>query len=108
MSFNRRLFRVLLVPVAKIFFRFGQAKGIGGQLQAATAYGTLDRLHHIGALTLVMAGTGDRLVPIHSSEVLANGIPNARLVEVDGGSHAFFVEMRGRFNKEVLGFLRGS
>ena len=33
-------------------------------------------------------------------------IPNARLVRVKGGSHAFFVEMRGRFNREVLDFLR--
>jgi pimeloyl-ACP methyl ester carboxylesterase len=40
------------------------------------------------------------------SDLLASRIPNARLVKVKGGSHAFFMEMRGRFNKEVLDFLR--
>ena len=108
LSFNRILFKVLLVSVAKIYFKFGKVKGISGQLEATTAYSTLDRLHEIKAPTLVIAGTGDKIMPIHLSEVLANGIPNARLVKVEGGSHSFFMEMRGRFNKEVLNFLSGS
>jgi len=49
----------------------------------------------------------DRAIKPSSSEVIAKLIPNAKLVKVEGGSHAFFVEMRGRFNKEVLDFLRG-
>jgi pimeloyl-ACP methyl ester carboxylesterase len=42
------------------------------------------------------------------SDLLASKIANARLVKVKGGSHAFFMEMRGRFNKEVLDFLKGT
>jgi hypothetical protein len=49
-------------------------------------------------------GQGVPLILI-SSEVLANTIPNARPVRVEGGAHAFFVEMRSRFNKKVLDFL---
>lgn len=49
-------------------------------------------------------GRGVPLILI-SSEVLANTIPNARPVRVEGGAQAFFVEMRSRFNKEVLDFL---
>ena len=49
-------------------------------------------------------GQGEPMI-LTSSEVLANTIPNARLVRVEGGAHAFFVEMRGRFDKEVLDFL---
>ena len=49
-------------------------------------------------------GQGEPMI-LTSSEVLANTILNARLVRVEGGAHAFFVEMRGRFNKEVLDFL---
>jgi 3-oxoadipate enol-lactonase len=108
LSFNRRLFKVFLVPVAKIYLRFGEVQAISGQAEAATAHSTLDRLHQIKAPTLVIVGTGDRLVPSQSSELLAGTIPGARLVKVEGGSHAFFMEMRGRFNKEVLDFLRGS
>jgi pimeloyl-ACP methyl ester carboxylesterase len=33
-------------------------------------------------------------------------IPNAKLVKFKGGSHTILVEMKGRFNKEVLDFLR--
>lgn len=108
LSFNRRLFKVFLVPLAKIYLKFGEVQAISGQAEAATAHSTLDRLHQIKAPTLVIVGTGDRLVPSQSSELLADTIPGARLVKVEGGSHAFFMEMRGRFNKEVLDFLRGS
>jgi len=75
-------------------------------VEVAAGHSTLDRLHLIQASTLVIMGTEDRLVPLHSSEVMAERIPNAKLVKVEGGSHAQHVEMRGRFNKEVLDFLR--
>jgi pimeloyl-ACP methyl ester carboxylesterase len=67
----------------------------------------LDRLRDIKAPTLVIVGTGDRIIPFTSSETLADRITGARLVKFEGGSHAFFVEMSGRFNREVLGFLKG-
>ena len=108
LSYNRKLFKVLLLPLAKIYLRFGEVKAISGQLEAAAAYSTLDRLQQIKAPTLVIVGTGDKLMPVHSSEVLADRIPDAELVKVEGGSHAFFMEMRGRFNKEVLDFLSRS
>jgi pimeloyl-ACP methyl ester carboxylesterase len=66
----------------------------------------LDRLHLIQSPTLVITGTEDRVIRPASSDVLAKEIPNARLVRVQGGSHAFFVAMKSRFNREVLDFLR--
>jgi len=107
LSFNRRLFKVFLVPVAKIYLKFREVQAISGQLEAAMAYSTLDRLHLIKSPTMIIVGTGDRLMPIQSSEVLASRIPDTSLVKVEGGSHSFFMEMRGRFNKEVLDFLSG-
>jgi pimeloyl-ACP methyl ester carboxylesterase len=71
-------------------------------------HSTADRLHLIEAPTLVMTGTEDKMVSPGSSEEIASRISNARLVEIEGGSHAFNMEMRGRFNKEVLDFLKGS
>ena len=50
----------------------------------------------------------DRIVPPRSSEEIASKIPNAKLVRVERGSHAFFLETRGRFNREVLAFLAQS
>ena len=108
LSFNKRLSKIFFVPLAKTYLRFREVQAISGQMEAAMAHSTLDRLDQIEAPTLVIVGTGDRLVPSQSSELLANMIPNARLVRVNGGSHPFFMEMRGRFNKEVLDFLGGS
>ena len=55
--------------------------------------------------TLVIAGTRDQVVAPQSSDVLADAIPNARLVKIEGGSHAFFMEHPRTFNKIVLDFL---
>ena len=56
----------------------------------------------------MIVGADDRLIKPESSDVLASGIPGARLVKVEGGSHAFFLSKRGRFNREVRDFLLGS
>ena len=108
LSFNKRLTKIFFVPLSKTYLRFREVQAISGQMEAAMAHSTLDRLHQIKAPTLVIVGTGDRLVPSQSSELLANMIPDTRLVKLNGGSHAFFMEMRGRFNREVLDFLRGN
>lgn len=55
---------------------------------------------------MVITGGKDRIIKPSSSEVMAKLIPNAKLVRVEGGSHALNAEMSGRFNKEVLDFLR--
>lgn len=106
LAFNRRLYRMILVPMAKPYARWVGSKNIMGQMKAFVDSSTLDRLHTIQAPTLVMPGTEDKLLPPRSSDLIASRIPNAKLVKVEGGSHAFLVEMRGSFNKEVLDFLK--
>jgi pimeloyl-ACP methyl ester carboxylesterase len=64
-------------------------------------------LDQVRAQTLVITGSEDRIVSPKSSEEIARRIAGARLVALNGGSHAFNIEMRGRFNQEVLAFLRG-
>ena len=46
------------------------------------------------------------LSEVIETEVIASRIKNAKLVKVDGGPHALFVAMKGRFNREVLDFLK--
>lgn len=108
LAFNERLYRTVVVPLSKVYARSIGTKGVAAQLEAILGHDTMDRLHLVQAPTLVIAGMRDRLYRPRSSDVLATTIPNARLVKVDRGSHAFFMEMRGRFNNEVLSFLRGS
>jgi 3-oxoadipate enol-lactonase len=104
-SFNTFLFKIFIVPLARVRTRLLGMKGLYGQLQACHSHNTLDRLPGLQAPTLVIAGTRDEIIAPESSDVLANAIPNARLVKVEGGSHAFFMEHPRRFNREVLGFL---
>lgn len=105
LSFNRRLYRLAMMLMATLYVRPSQFKGMAEQIQAISTHSTLDRLHLIQSPTLVITGTGDRIVPPAQSDLLASRIPNARLVKVQGGSHALHVEMRRRFNREVLDFL---
>jgi pimeloyl-ACP methyl ester carboxylesterase len=108
LSFNRKLYRVILLSLMKITTRLKYDTGLPGQMEAILGHNTLNDLPAVKIPTLVITGTEDRVINPGSSEVIAKLIPNARLVKVEGGSHAFFIEMRGRFNKEVLDFLRSS
>lgn len=108
LSFKKRLYRMILVPLSKRWVRSVGFDGLMGQFEASASCDTLDRLDVIEAPTLVITGTEDRVVPPRSSDVIARRIPRAKLVKVEGGSHAFHLEMSGRFNREVLSFLRGS
>ena len=106
LSFNKKLYRDKHVGKAGSWFKQFDVEDFLKQWEAVASYNALDHLHQIEAQTLVMAGTEDRIVNPHSSEVLASLIPNSRLVKVEGGSHAFFMEMPERFNNEVLNFLK--
>jgi pimeloyl-ACP methyl ester carboxylesterase len=106
LAFNRRIYKMFVLPLTYLYMRRVGIDGLLGQFEAAMGHNTLDRLHLIEAPTLVMTGSADRLIPPDSSDVIASRIPSARLVKVEGGSHTFLAEMRNRFNKEVLDFLR--
>ena len=106
LAFNSKLYRMLVALLFPICDRLGWFERLKGQRGAVAGCDTLDRLHTIRAPTLVIVGTEERCVQLHASEVMASRIPNAKLVKVDGASHAQIFEMRSRFNREVLDFLR--
>ena len=97
---------MIVTPLSRVYARLLPTKGIHAHFEAIVDHDTLDRLHKIEAPTLVITGTQDRIIRPSSTEVIANRITNAKLVKVDGGPHALFVAMKGRFNREVLDFLR--
>jgi pimeloyl-ACP methyl ester carboxylesterase len=95
-----------LIPLFTGALQYGFSfEAILGQVAAAMGHRATDRLHRIGAPTLVITGDADLLIPPGNSEVLAKHIPNARLVTVPGGSHGFNIEVPDVFNGEVLEFL---
>lgn len=79
--------------------------GFEAQSLACQNHNARDRLCHIKAPTLIIVGTNDRLMQPRSSEVLAAGIADAKLVKIPNGSHLMPIERPKDFNREVLQFL---
>jgi len=106
LAFNKRLYRLINVPLVKLYMKRVDMEGLIQQMEAVVGHSTGDRINTIKAPTLVLTGTEDRVISPHSSDEIAGKIPDARLVKLEGGSHAFFLEMRKEFNREVLDFLK--
>ena len=87
-SFNGKLHQMFIIPLVRLQARLGRVKVPVGQLEAMISHNTLERLNRIQAPTLVLAGGKDRLMPLHSSEVLASRIKGAKLVVIKGGTYA--------------------
>ncbi len=105
LSFNTEKYRRIFIPMSQQYLKRMGVKGFNMQLEAASGCTTIDRIHTIKSSTLVMVGTGDRIVPPCSSEKIADKIPNAKLVMIEDGSHAMNLEISDRFNKEIINFL---
>ena len=57
--------------------------------------------------TLVIHGSEDRYVPPSNARALAEAIPGAMLLVLEGAEHLVFIERAAEVNREVLAFLRG-
>ena len=60
---------------------------------ACDQFHLLEQAHKIQIPTLILNGTADRMTPIESARRLRDALPNAQLVELDGGSHQIPLEM---------------
>ena len=107
-SFKRLPFRLFFSFVLKFLPRVVSPRGVLGQFLASESYALDDKLGQIKAQTLVLVATGDRIAPEAYARKVIASLPGARLVTIDSGSHIFFMEYSGRFNKEVLDFLKGN
>ncbi|HON58678.1 MAG TPA: alpha/beta hydrolase [Smithella sp.] len=75
------------------------------QFMACGKSDTYDRLPEIKNPTLVLSGLDDPLIPPANSHILAERIPNAKLIQYRGTSHGFITEVRDQFVKDLLDFL---
>ena len=76
------------------------------QVMAVVGFNTYQRLADINVPTLVISGTDDKVVPPENSRILAERIPGAESVELEGAGHGFLVEKAAETNSAVLSFLR--
>jgi len=78
------------------------------QLGAVTGHDVSARLAEIEVPTLVIHGTGDRLLESVNGELVARLIPGARLELFDGAGHMFFWEEPARSAALVREFIEGA
>jgi 3-oxoadipate enol-lactonase len=81
-------------------------EGYRGQIAAALAHDTYDRLPGIDCPTLILTGDDDRVIPAVSSDVLHERIPGSRLEVVSGAGHLFFLEQPDESLRLLEDFLR--
>ncbi|MEQ8696745.1 MAG: alpha/beta fold hydrolase [Bauldia litoralis] len=73
----------------------------------AVKFDLVDRLGDIKAPTLVAHGRHDRKQRFGGAQLIADGIPDARLVVFEESAHLPYVEEAGRFNETLADFLEG-
>jgi len=84
-SWNNYVKRAAKHPVSQ--------KAYTGQINASEKFDTHDRLWQIKVPTLVLQGRKDFGLPLQAGSILAEGIPNAKLVYFEKSSHYLVEEM---------------
>ena len=79
--------------------------GLRAAVECLPSHNVLDRLAEIAAPTLVIAGELDAETPVVYSRVLAEGLPEAELIVLDGVGHLAVSEAPHTFNRLVRDFL---
>jgi pimeloyl-ACP methyl ester carboxylesterase len=80
--------------------------GYRHQMEAAGTNDTYDRLPEIKLPTLVIAGTGDCLIPFENSQIIASRIPGAELVLLEGKGHGFHSEAIEESTRIITDFMK--
>jgi pimeloyl-ACP methyl ester carboxylesterase len=75
------------------------------QWEAMLAFNACDRLGELRTPTLVLHGTDDRLIPAENARMLAERIPGARLVLLEGAGHVYHWEQPGAAEGPILSFV---
>jgi pimeloyl-ACP methyl ester carboxylesterase len=65
-----------------------------------------EKLHAIGAPTVILCGREDRATPPSHSEAMASAIPGARLVWLDDCGHMSAIEQPAAVNATLVPFVR--
>lgn len=75
------------------------------QLMGITRWSCHSRLAELRHPTLIITGTEDVLIPPENSRILAEAIPNSRLVEIEGAGHGLQAMFPERVAAEAAAFL---
>lgn len=73
---------------------------------AGVSYDTGPVLAKVQSPALVLHGAGDQVIGPHQAARLTDGLPDARLAQIEAGSHFLSWESADAFNDAVLSFPR--
>src|SRR5262249_13498622 len=82
-----------------------RARAFMAQYEAVKQHDPWDRLASLRMPVLVLHGTEDAVMPVGNGEVLAQRIPGATLVLLDGLGHLFWHEDPLRAARAILDFV---
>jgi pimeloyl-ACP methyl ester carboxylesterase len=91
----RARFRYILVSTSR--------EGYAGCCEAVAGWDFRAELPRVSVPTLVIAASGDEATPKGDTDLLAERIPGARHVELDGAAHLANLERPQAFAEAVLG-----
>lgn len=83
------------------------AQVVHDDFAACNAFEVTDRLGDIRCPTLVLCGTEDRLTPPKYSTFLAEHIPGAQLVLIEGAGHMVMIEKERQVAEAIASWLSG-
>jgi len=81
-----------------------RARAFSAQYDAVKQHDPWDRLPSLRMPVLILHGTEDAVIPVGNAEVLAQRIPGAKLVLLDGLGHLFWHEDPERAARAILDF----
>ena len=91
--------------LARDFLMQNNPATLQGDFVACDRFDIRGELGQIRVPTLVIGGTADRMTPLKFSAYLADQIPEARLVTVEGGGHMVALEQPGAVADPVRTFV---
>lgn len=117
-DFSKQFYGVTLLsqPVSQAhmdgdFIRTYQASH-KATLDSVDAFAATDFRHDLKAIkvpTLIIHGTGDKVVPIEASaERTAEMIPHAEFIKYDGAPHGLFYPEKDRLTSDLIDFVQRS
>lgn len=92
----------LLTPTPRFDYRYYVSA-----MNALRRMNQIEAARRLNIPTLVLHGTRDIVLPIDTGRELAESIPGARLVPVDGGNHMFFLSHHDAVNGAIAEFVGG-
>lgn len=76
-----------------------------GDFQACNQFDIMEQLDTITLPTLVISATADQMAPLKYGQYLAEHLPHARLVTIEGGGHMMTLEQPQQVASAVQGFI---